>query len=254
MRSKQVEMKDRVALVTGGSRGIGRAICIALSDCCGHLWIHYNGNQEAARETERLCKEKNPSLQTYLYRADVASGEQVSEMFSEIDARCGRIDMLVNNAGITKDQLMIRMTEQQFEEVIAVNLNGSFYCARQAAMRMVRQRYGRIINISSYTGVHGNVGQTNYAASKAGVIGMTKSMAKELAGRNITVNVVAPGMIETDMTAVLSDEIKGAIESSIPQKRPGKPEEVAAAVRFFVSDAAGYYTGQVLCPDGGMGL
>jgi 3-oxoacyl-[acyl-carrier protein] reductase len=248
------ETPVRTALVTGGGRGIGRAICVALAKQCGNLCINYSGNEESAKETARLAKESNPSLSVITVRADVSDVKQAEELVSGVIAKFGRLDILVNNAGITRDSLLMKMKEEDFDRVIEVNLKGVYNTCRAAVRTMVKQRYGRIINLSSVTGIHGNVGQVNYAASKAGVIGMTKSMAKELAGRNITVNAIAPGMIETDMTAVLSEQVREVILSSVPMKRAGKPEDVAAAVQFFASEEAGYFTGQILCPDGGLGM
>jgi 3-oxoacyl-[acyl-carrier protein] reductase len=254
MKERKVETKDRVALVTGGSRGIGRAICLALTGRCGHLCINYSGNEAAAKQTAGLCNEKNPELDVFVKKADVSDRKEAAALIGEVTERFGRIDILVNNAGITKDGLLISMKEEDFNRVLDVNLKGAFHCCQAAAKKMVRQRYGRIINITSYSGIHGNAGQVNYAASKAGLIGLTKSIARELAGRNITANLIAPGFIDTDMTAVLSEEAKEAIFSQIPMRRTGRPEEVAEAVRFFASENAGYYTGQILCPDGGLGM
>lgn len=252
--SRIQENVPRTALVTGGGRGIGRAISEALSEVCGNLCINYTGNAEAAEETAQRCRAVNPDLHVITAAADVSSSDEADALVKRVIDEFGRIDILVNNAGITRDGLLLTMKEEEFDRVIAVNLKGTFNCCRAAAKKMVRQRYGRIINLSSVTGIHGNAGQVNYAASKAGIIGMTKSMAKELAGRNITVNAIAPGMIETDMTAVLSDQVKETILSQIPMRRAGSPKDVAQAVKFFASDDSGYFTGQILCPDGGMGM
>jgi 3-oxoacyl-[acyl-carrier protein] reductase len=252
--SRIQENAPRTALVTGGGRGIGRAISEALASMCGNLCINYSGNAKAAEETAKECRRINPELNVITVAADVSSAEAADALVKRVIDEFGRIDILVNNAGITRDGLLLTMKEEDFDRVIAVNLKGAFNCCRAAAKKMVRQRYGRIINLSSVTGIHGNAGQVNYAASKAGIIGMTKSMAKELAGRNITVNAIAPGMIRTDMTDVLSDQVKEAILAQIPMRRAGDPADVAQAVRFFASDDSGYFTGQILCPDGGMGM
>lgn len=244
----------RTALVTGGGRGIGRAVSEALASLCGNLCINYNGSAASAEETAERCRQINPDIRVITVKADVSRSDEADELVKKTTDEFGRIDILVNNAGITRDGLMMRMTDEDFDRVIGVNLKGAFNCSRAAVKKMIRQRYGRIINFSSVTGVHGNAGQVNYAASKAGIIGMTKSMAKELAGRNITVNAVAPGLILTDMTAVLPEEAKKAIVDQIPMKKAGTPQDVAAAVKFFASEEAGYFTGQILCPDGGMGM
>jgi 3-oxoacyl-[acyl-carrier protein] reductase len=236
----------RTALVTGGGRGIGRAVSEALASLCGNLCINYNGSAASAEETAERCREINPDIRVITVKADVSRSDEADELVKKTTDEFGRIDILVNNAGITRDGLMMRMTDEDFDRVIGVNLKGAFNCSRAAVKKMIRQRYGRIINFSSVTGVHGNAGQVNYAASKAGIIGMTKSMAKELAGRNITVNAVAPGLILTDMTAVLPEEAKKAIVDQIPMKKAGTPQDVAAAVKFFASEEAGYFTGQIL--------
>ena len=252
--SRKQENAPRTALVTGGGRGIGRAISEGLAAMCGNLCINYSGDAAAAEETAGRCRRINPDLHVITVKADISSADEADALVKRVIDEFGRIDILVNNAGITRDGLLLTMKEEDFDRVIAVNLKGTFNCCRAAVKKMVRQRYGRIINLSSVTGVHGNAGQVNYAASKAGIIGMTKSMAKELAGRNITVNAIAPGMIEADMTAVLSDQVKEAILTQIPMHRAGCPEDVAQAVKFFASDDSGYFTGQILCPDGGMGM
>ncbi len=247
-----MNLAGKCALVTGASRGIGRAIAVALAKAGADVAINYAGNADAAKQTEELCAAYGAN--TLVIKADVANAEECKAMIDCVKAHFGKIDILVNNAGITKDKLMIGMTEADFMEVINTNLKGSFHCMQLASKLMIKQRYGRIINLSSVVGLHGNVGQVNYAASKAGVIGMTKSAAKELASRNITVNAVAPGMIETDMTAVIPEKVKEAMMAGIPAGRAGAPEEIADMVAFLASDKAAYITGQVISVDGGMGI
>lgn len=247
-----MELTNKCALVTGASRGIGRAIAVALAKAGADVAINYAGNEEAAKQTEALCAAYG--VNTLVIRADVANAEECKAMMDLVKEHFGKIDILVNNAGITRDKLMIGMTEADFMDVINTNLKGSFLCMQLASKLMLKQRYGRIINLSSVVGLHGNAGQVNYAASKAGVIGMTKSAAKELASRNITVNAVAPGMIETDMTAVIPEKAKDAMMAGIPAGRAGAPEEIADVVVFLASDKAAYITGQVISVDGGMGI
>lgn len=247
-----MDLTGRCALVTGASRGIGRAIAVALAKAGADVAINYSGNEEAAKQTENICAAYG--VNTLVIKADVSKTEECKAMVEQVKERFGKIDILVNNAGITRDKLMIGMTETDFMDVINTNLKGSFLCMQMVSKLMLKQRYGRIINLSSVVGLHGNAGQVNYAASKAGVIGMTKSAAKELASRNITVNAVAPGMIETDMTAVIPEKAKEAMMESIPAGRAGKPEEIANVVAFLASDVAAYITGQVVSVDGGMGI
>ncbi|MBO5176180.1 MAG: 3-oxoacyl-[acyl-carrier-protein] reductase [Lachnospiraceae bacterium] len=247
-----MDLSNKCALVTGASRGIGRAIAVALAKAGADVAINYAGNAEAAKQTEDLCAAYG--VNTLVFKADVANAEECKAMMDCVKDHFGRLDILVNNAGITRDKLMIGMSETDFTEVIDTNLKGSFLCMQLASKLMIKQRYGRIINLSSVVGLHGNVGQVNYAASKAGVIGMTKSAAKELASRNITVNAVAPGMIETDMTAVIPEKAKEAMMAGIPAGRAGAPEEIADMVAFLASDKAAYITGQVISVDGGMGI
>ncbi len=252
-------MTDRIkrtVVITGGSRGIGRAICLALAGPGARIYFNYfsPGNEAvekaAADETEKLVAAAGGSAAGI--SINVASKEEVTAFFEKIAGETDRIDVLVNNAGITKDGLLVRMNENDWDDVISVNLKGTFYCTKIAAKTMMKQRYGRIINIASIVGVTGNAGQANYAASKAGIIGLTKTAAKELAPRNITVNAIAPGFIETDMTAVLSDKAKEAMLGQVPLGRAGKPEDVAAAVLFLASEGASYITGQVIHVSGGM--
>jgi len=245
-----MDLNQKCALVTGASRGIGRAIAVALAKAGANVAINYAGNEAAAEQTEELCAAYG--VNTLVVKADVAKAEECKAMIDSVKEQFGKIDILINNAGITKDKLMIGMTEADFMEIINTNLKGSFLCMQMVSKLMVKQRYGRIINLSSVVGLHGNAGQVNYAASKAGVIGMTKSAAKELASRNITVNAVAPGMIETDMTAVIPEKAKEAMMAGIPAARAGKPEEIAEVVAFLASDKAAYITGQVISVDGGM--
>jgi 3-oxoacyl-[acyl-carrier protein] reductase len=240
----------KTAIVTGGSRGIGRAICLRLAKEGINLVINYAGNHEAAQDTKTACEQLGVSV--VLVQGDVSRAEDCEALFSAAVERFGRVDIVVNNAGITRDNLIIRMSEEDFDRVIEVNLKGVWNMLKLAARAMMKQRYGRIINLTSVVGVTGNAGQSNYAASKAGVIGMTKSLARELASRGVTVNAVAPGYIDTDMTASLSDEVKAMVKNNIPMGRTGRAEEVAALVGFLAGDQAGYITGQVVHVDGGM--
>lgn len=241
------------ALVTGASRGIGRAICEKLASEGTDIVFSYRSGEEAAAETIRLCSKYG--VEVHGIKADVSSQEECESLIKEaVDLFGGRIDILVNNAGITKDNLIGRMKDEDFDAVIDVNLKGTFYMMRGVSRYMLRQRAGRIINMSSVVGVMGNAGQVNYSASKAGVIGMTKSLARELASRQITVNAVAPGMIETDMTAEMPDSAKEKVIESIPFKQMGRPEDIAEAVAFLAGDGGRYITGQVLCVDGGMAI
>lgn len=244
--------QEKVALVTGASGGIGRAIAIALAEAGAFVYVNYNGSQGKAEETVRIIEEKGG--QAEICKFNVGCFEETGKAVNDIIAAKGRLDILVNNAGITKDGLMMKMTEAQFDDVIRTNLKGAFNTIQAATRTMVKQRSGRIINISSVSGVMGNAGQANYSASKAGMIGLTKSMARELASRNITVNAVAPGFIETEMTAVLSDSVKELAVKQIPVGKFGQPEDIANMVKFLASEEAGYITGQVICVDGGMAM
>lgn len=245
-------LNGKVALVTGASRGIGKAIALTLAKYGADVAVNYNGSKERAEETSEEIRAMG--RQALLVQGSVADANACAEIFRQVEETFGKVDILVNNAGITKDNLAVRMTEEEFTQVIDTNLKGAFFCMKEAGKRMMKKRYGRIVNISSISGVHGNAGQINYCAAKAGVIGMTKSLAKELAARNVTVNAVAPGYIETDMTAVLPEKVKEAALTQIPLKRMGKPEDIAETVAFLASDRASYITGQTLLVDGGMGI
>lgn len=240
----------KAALVTGASRGIGRAIAIRLAGEGAKVAINYAGNEKAAQEVKSVIEANGG--EAILVQADVASPEAVDEMVAKVTEAFGTIDILVNNAGITRDGLLARMKPEDFDAVIDTNLKGVFYCTKAVAKLMMKKRSGRIVNMASVVGLMGNAGQANYSAAKAGVIGFSKSVAKELASRGITVNMVAPGFIGTDMTAVLSDKVREAMVEEIPLKRMGQPEDVANAVAFLVSDQASYITGQVVNVDGGM--
>lgn len=250
------EKGQRTAVVTGGSRGIGRAICLALAMPDTHIYFNYfnpgdpEGEAAAAAETENMVAQSKATASSQ--SVNVASEEEVNGFFDTIISETGRIDILVNNAGITRDSLLVRMKTKAWDDVIDVNLKGTFLCSRAAAKIMMKQREGRIINIASVVGVIGNPGQSNYVASKAAIIGLTKATAKELAPRGVTVNAVAPGFIETDMTAVLPQNVKDAFLAQVPLGRAGKPSDVAASVAFLASESASYLTGQVIHVSGGM--
>ncbi len=242
----------KTAVVTGGSRGIGRAVCLELARGGANVVLCYAGNEAAAQETAARCEELGAA--TLAVRCDVADAGQVKDLMETAVNTFGAVHILVNNAGITRDNLMMLMKEEDFDQVMDTNLKGAFLCMKAAARGMMKQKYGRIVNLSSVVGLRGNAGQANYAASKAGVIGLTKSMAKELATRGITVNAVAPGFIETDMTAAMPEAAKAATMAAIPMARLGSAEDVARAVAFLAGEQSGYITGQVLAVDGGMAM
>lgn len=242
----------KIAVVTGGSRGIGRAVALKLAADGMTVVVNYNGNKEKAEAV--VAEIQANGGQAEAYGCNVSDYSAVEEMMKYVIKTYGSVDVLVNNAGITKDGLMMKMSEDDFNQVVDINLKGCFNCTKHVARQMLKQKAGRIINLSSVIGIYGNVGQANYAASKAGVIGITKSMAKELGSRGITVNAVAPGFIETDMTAVMTEEAKAVVADHIAMKRGGKPEEVANLVSFLASENAAYITGQVIAIDGGMSI
>lgn len=245
-------LNEKVAVVTGASRGIGRSVAIALAKEGATVIVNYNGSVQKAEEVVNEIVSAGGKAEAY--QCNVADFSQTEEFIKKIISVYGKIDILVNNAGITKDGLIMKMSEQDYESVLDINLKGAFNCIRHVTRQMMKQRFGRIINMSSVSGVMGNAGQANYCASKAGLIGLTKSVAREIATRGITVNAIAPGFIDTEMTDILSDKVKEMAIEQIPMKRFGSTEDVTNAVIFLASDRAGYITGQVLCIDGGMAM
>lgn len=245
-------LKGKVAVVTGASRGIGRQIALSMAKEGAIVIVNYNGSAKMAEETvKEICEAGG---QAEAVQCNVSQSDKTEEFIKYVIDQYKRVDILVNNAGITKDNLLMKMSEEEFDSVVAINLKGTFNCIKQVSRQMLKQRGGRIINISSVSGVVGNAGQANYCASKAGVIGLTKSVARELGSRGITVNAIAPGFIDTEMTAVLPEQVKERMKEQIPLKRFGKTEDIAELAVFLASDKAGYMTGQVICVDGGMAM
>ena len=245
-------LENKVALVTGAGRGLGRAIAIALAKEGAEVVVNYNGSEERAKEVKQTIEENGGKAS--IYKCNVSDFEACEAMIKDIVKEHGRLDILINNAGITKDGLIMKMKEEDFDSVLNVNLKGTFNTIRHSARQMLRQKSGKIINISSVSGILGNAGQANYAASKAGVIGLTKTMARELGSRGITVNAIAPGFVDTEMTGVLSEEIRENACRQIILGRFGKPEDIANVAVFLASDKADYITGQVISVDGGMNV
>lgn len=243
-------LEGKVALVTGGSRGIGRAIALKLAKEGAAVVVNYAGNSAAAEEVKNMIESEGGKA--IAVQADVSNSDAVEAMVKTAVDAFGGVDILVNNAGITRDGLLMRMKEEDWDAVMDTNLKGVFHCTKAVSKLMTKKRSGKILNVASVVGVIGNAGQANYSAAKAGVIGFTKTMAKELAGRGINVNAIAPGFIDTDMTSVLPDKVKEGMAGAIPMGRCGKPEEIASAALFLVSDCASYITGQVVNVDGGM--
>jgi 3-oxoacyl-[acyl-carrier protein] reductase len=242
--------EGRVAVVTGGGRGIGRAVAVRLANEGANVAISYRSNDAAAEEVAEEVRAAGAQCETF--KGDVASPEDVDALFKVVGEAFGPVEILINNAGLTRDNLMMRMKENEFDEVLSTNLKGTYLCTRAALRPMVRARWGRIVNVSSVVGLVGNAGQANYAASKAGIIGFTKSVAREVAQRGITANVVAPGYVETELTSSLSEEVKDRIREQVPAGRFAEAEEVAEVVAFLAGEGAGYITGQTLAVDGGM--
>ncbi|MGP1370300.1 MAG: 3-oxoacyl-[acyl-carrier-protein] reductase [Eggerthia catenaformis] len=250
-----MDLTSKIALITGGIKGIGKATALTLASKGANIVLNYRKNSNNDEIALKLQKEiESLGVQVLLAKGDISNEEDVKEIFKLIKDHFGRLDILVNNAGITRDNLIIRTKTEDFNQVIDANLKGTFLCMKYASKIMIKQKYGRIISLSSVTGIIGNPGQANYAASKAGIIGMSKSLAKELGSRHITVNVVAPGFVETDMTKKLDQEYLENMIHHIPLERLGKPEDIAYAVAFLASDEASYITGHVLQADGGMAM
>lgn len=248
--SEDLELKGQIAIVTGGGRGIGRAVCQELAARGAHLLINYSRSKDSAESLRKEIEDNGGSAETVCF--DVSKSSEVDKVLGDLIKSHGKIDILVNNAGIALDNLIIRVKDEDWEKTLAVNLSGSFYCARAVAKAMMKARSGNIINISSVIGESGNAGQTAYASSKAALIGLTKSLAKELASRGVRVNAITPGYIETDMTDELGDKTKDKILEAIPLARLGQSEDIAKAVAFFASKESGYITGQILGVNGGM--
>lgn len=247
-----MNLTGKTALVTGGSRGIGKSIAIALASQGANVIINYTSSEESAAKVVGEIEGLN--VKALAVKANVSNAEEIKSMLEQIEEKFEGIDILINNAGVTRDNLFIRMKEEDWDQVMDINLKGVFLCTKAVVRKMIKQKYGRIINLSSVVGVVGNPGQANYCASKAGVIGFTKSLAKEIAGKNITVNAIAPGFIETDMTKVLPENVKESMLEVIPMKKYGKPEDIANLVVFLSSENANYITGQVIHVDGGMAM
>lgn len=245
-------LEGKTAVVTGASRGIGKEVALTLAGYGATVIVNYCGSKDKAEAVVEEIIAAGGKAKAY--QGDVSDFETAKEMMTSVKKEFGSIDILVNNAGITKDNLILKMSEEEFDKVIEVNLKGAFNCMKHVSRIMLRQKYGHIINMSSVSGVMGNPGQVNYCASKAGIIGMTKSLARELGSRGITVNAIAPGYIQTEMTDVLPEEVKESILSTVPLKRMGQTKDIAETVAFLASDKAAYITGQTISVDGGMGM
>lgn len=245
-------LQEKNALVTGASRGIGRAIALELARQGANVAVVYAGNEQKAKEVQEEIQSMGRKAE--IYRCNVADFEATKELVSKVLEDFGGLDILVNNAGIVKDGMVLSMKEEDFDQVLDINLKGAFHMIKHTYSHFMRKRAGRIINITSVVGLNGNAGQANYSSSKAGMIGLTKSVAKELGARGVTCNAVAPGYINTEMTEVLSDKVKDAMKAMIPMRKPGEPEDIAKAVAFLASDSARYITGEVLRVDGGMAM
>lgn len=250
-----MELNNKIALVTGGLKGIGRATCLELAKNGADIALNYRSSEKNNVLADALVKEiESLGRQVLRVEGDISKEDDVESIFKAVKKHFGRLDILVNNAGITRDQLILRMKTEDFDSVIHTNLRGTYLCMKQASRLMMKQKYGRIISLASVVGVIGNAGQVNYAASKAGIIGMTMSLARELGSRGVTVNAVAPGFIKTDMTDVLSDEVKEDLKASIPLGTLGEASDVAKTICFLASDDAKYITGQTIHVDGGMAM